>query len=215
MGNLELTSREQRIVVAPDATTSVEVYKRESAKVFNAGLPLTSLGPITTHLVPTGTLMMFASVTPPSGFLICDGSAVSRTTYPDLWDVCGTAFGDGDGTTTFNLPDLRGRVPMGTGQGASLTNRSLGEEVGEEEHILVTSEMPSHVHTVSDTINKSASSASNPGAKLGTTSSSPSMYAVNDGTGHTIWQRNSNSTGSGDAHNNVQPSLGINFIIKT
>lgn len=69
-------------------------------------------------LVPAGSIIAFGSATAPSGYLVCDGSAVSRTTYADLFAAIGTSHGNGNGTTTFNLPDLRGRFIRGFDNGA-------------------------------------------------------------------------------------------------
>lgn len=96
---------------------------------------------------PTGTILMWPTSSAPTGYLLCNGSAISRSTYAALFAVIGTTYGTGDGSTTFNLPDLRGRVPVGTGQGSGLTNRALAATGGEESHTLTTSEMPSHTHT--------------------------------------------------------------------
>lgn len=93
-----------------------------------------------------GEITLMAYSTPDAGNLACDGSAVSRTTYSDLFVKIGTAFGVGDGSTTFNLPDLRGRVPMGVGQGSGLTNRTLAQLLGVEAHALSIAELPSHSH---------------------------------------------------------------------
>ncbi len=82
----------------------------------------------------------------PSGFLACDGAAVSRATYADLFAVIGTTHGAGDGVTTFNLPDARGRSAVGTGQGSGLTNRALGATGGAESHTLTEAQMPMHGH---------------------------------------------------------------------
>ena len=82
-----------------------------------------------------------------SGWVLCNGLAVSRSTYSSLFLVIGTAFGIGDGSTTFNLPDGRGRTFGYTGTGSGLTNRTIGENIGTETHILTTEEMPSHTHT--------------------------------------------------------------------
>ena len=79
-----------------------------------------------------GGILLWTSFTLPRGFLDCDGAEVSRTTYDRLYARIGTIFGEGDGSTTFNLPDLRGRVPMGSGQGAGLTNRAIGSLLGIE-----------------------------------------------------------------------------------
>jgi len=62
---------------------------------------------------PVGSISLFAGTTAPSGWLICDGSAVSRTTYANLFSVIGTTYGAGDGSTTFNIPDIQGKVPVG------------------------------------------------------------------------------------------------------
>src|SRR3954447_6125965 len=94
----------------------------------------------------TGDLKPSAAATPPPGWLVCDGSAVSRSTFATLFGAIGTAYGAGDGSTTFNLPDLRGRVPVGAGTGAGLTARTLGAAGGEENHTLSAAEMPSHNH---------------------------------------------------------------------
>ncbi len=99
--------------------------------------------------VPTGTIIMYIASTAPTGFLICNGSALSRTTYSRLFSLIGITYGNGDNSTTFNLPDLRGRSPLGFGQGSGLTNRNLNDKVGAETHTLTTSEMPSHNHTAS------------------------------------------------------------------
>ena len=103
--------------------------------------------------VPVGMIMDFAgtSLTVPAGYLACDGSAVSRTTYADLFAVIGTTWGSGDGSTTFNLPDLRGRTAIGSGTGTAsdATAHSLGSSGGAETHTLTPSETATknHSHT--------------------------------------------------------------------
>lgn len=90
-----------------------------------------------------GSIVMFAGSTAPAGWLICDGTAVSRSEYSAIFATIGTSFGEGDGSTTFNLPDLSGRVMIGSSNDHPVA--SIG---GEENHNLATSELPSHSHSV-------------------------------------------------------------------
>lgn len=92
---------------------------------------------------PAGIIMPFAGTVAPQGYLLCDGSAVDRTTYATLFGVIGTTFGEGDGSTTFNLPDLGGRVPLGVS-----STHLLGSTGGSETVTLTESELPAHVHEV-------------------------------------------------------------------
>jgi microcystin-dependent protein len=159
--------------------------------------------------VPTGTVFPFAGSTEPSGgYLMCFGQAVSRTTESALFDVIGTTYGVGDGSTTFNVPDLRGRAVAGqddmggvsanrlTGLSGGVNGDTLGAAGGAETHTLVIGEIPAHTHSTPTT--DGSSNAANG------TSSRPSN---SDGV--------SGSAGGGGAHNNVQPTLILNYIIKT
>lgn len=92
---------------------------------------------------PAGIIMPFAGTVAPENYLFCDGSAVSRTTYATLFGVIGTTFGAGDGSSTFNLPDLSGRVPLGVSQA-----HALGSTGGSETVTLVEAELPAHTHEV-------------------------------------------------------------------
>jgi len=91
---------------------------------------------------PTGTVIMWPTATAPSGYLLCDGSAVSRTTYAALYALIGTTYGTGDGSTTFNLPDLQGRVAVGKGTHADVN------AVGKSDGVAVASRRPAHKHSV-------------------------------------------------------------------
>ena len=91
----------------------------------------------------TGSIVMFAGSTAPQGWLLCDGSAVSRSTYSALFDIIGTDYGAGDESTTFNVPDLTGRVAIG-----SSPNYPSASRGGEEAHVLTEQEIPSHSHVV-------------------------------------------------------------------
>lgn len=93
-----------------------------------------------------GAVKEFAGVAIPSGYLECDGAAISRSTYAALFAVIGTTFGSGNGSTTFNIPDNRGRTVLGTGTGSGLTARNLGNTGGAETHTLSIAELAAHDH---------------------------------------------------------------------
>lgn len=99
------------------------------------------------NLCPTGTILMYAGTTPPTGFVFCQGQELSRTSNAALFSVIGTTFGSGDGVTTFNVPNGLGRMPLGAGSGTGLTPRQLGQTGGEETHALVANELPAHSHS--------------------------------------------------------------------
>lgn len=156
--------------------------------------------------VPTGNISMWGTDTAPTGYLLCYGQAISRATYADLFAVIATTFGTGDGSTTFNLPDYRGRFPLGQDDmGGSSANRvtateadNLGQASGAETHTLSTAEMPAHTHSYNASPkNSAASSGGNPNT---------TVTVTGDTTG---------SAGGGGAHNNMPPYQTINFIIKT
>jgi microcystin-dependent protein len=186
--------------------------------------------------LPSGIMLPFAGPTSavPTGWLYCDGSAVSRTTYATLFGVIGTTFGSGDGSTTFNLPDTRGRVVAGndsaTGRlnaSGQFTNASPGATGGEAAHTLAVGEMPSHAHTASTSVsvidpghshvysNSGVSSAAGgPGTPIATPGGANSTNAALTSITATASTALTN-TGGGGAHNTVQPTLVVNYIIKT
>lgn len=161
-------------------------------------------------VVPAGSIFDYAGSTAPSGFLLCFGQAVSRSTYSDLFTAIGTAFGSGDGSTTFNLPDMRGRVAAGkddmggsaanriTSGGSGITGTTLGASGGSQTHTLTTAEIPAHTHSMDVA----------PITGSGVGACPPSTVAV--GSSNTT-----GSTGGGGAHQNTQPTLILNKIIKT
>lgn len=164
--------------------------------------------------VPTGSVMPYAGSSAPTDWLLCSGAAVSRTTYAALFAIIGTTYGAGDGSTTFNLPDMRGRLAAGvdnmggtaanriTSGGSGITGTTLGAAGGAETVTLATTDIPSHNHTLSRTITAStgAGSGSNSNSISGT--SAASTLSINN-------------TGGGGAHNNTQPTMMLNYIIKT
>lgn len=170
----------------------------------------------------TGEIRLFGSTNVPSGWLRCDGAAVSRTTYGALFAVIGTDWGDGDGSTTFNLPDLRGRVPIGAGDGgALLTNRTLGQTGGAETHTLTEAEMPSHNHigtTSTDgnhTHNISGATELAAGNFIETAGAADFRALSTQAAGNHNHTFTTSTKGSDNAHNNMQPFSVVNFIIKT
>lgn len=104
-------------------------------------------GGVTGDTLPIGAITEWGSDTVPLNWLLCNGQAVSRTTYQDLFNTIGTTYGTGDGFATFNLPDLRKRVPVGKDSTDSDFN-ALGNTGGEKTHQLTVNEMPSHQHDV-------------------------------------------------------------------
>lgn len=156
-------------------------------------------------LIPTGAVQAYAGGTPPSGWLACDGSPVSRTTYADLFAAIGTTWGAGDGSTTFNVPDLRGRTLIGDGTGSGLTARTLGDTLGAETHQLTESEMPSHNHV-----------AVMENGSIGVTSYRFDAAAIVINNQSTTTRTGPvASAGSDAAHNNMQPSAVVKWLIKT
>ncbi|BAY23704.1 phage tail collar domain-conataing protein [Calothrix sp. NIES-2100] len=102
-----------------------------------------------TQVVPTGMMVEYAGNLAPTGWLLCDGTEYQINSYPALYAAIGANYG-GNGTTTFRVPDRRGRVGVGAGQGTGLTNRTVGQTGGQETVILNVSQIPSHNHGVND-----------------------------------------------------------------
>jgi microcystin-dependent protein len=148
-------------------------------------------------LVPTGAIIDFASNTIPPGYLMCDGSSYPTATYPNLFAIIGYYYG-GSGAN-FNVPDCRSLATIGAGQGAAgpnLSNRVLGNFYGEENHQLALAEIPAHSH--------SYQYVGGTGAALAAGSNYTNVTPATSG-----------SAGSNVTHNNMQPSMAFNKIIKT
>jgi microcystin-dependent protein len=163
---------------------------------------------------PTGSVIDFAGATAPPGWLFCQGQTISRSTFPALYTVLGGAsspWGQGDGSTTFNLPDLRGRASIGAGQGSGLTNRSLAATGGEETHQLSIAELASHTH-IQNPHNHTYILAGN---VAGTGIAAGSNLANNPAAGTSLTTATNQNTGSDTAHNTMPPFAVLNKIIKT
>jgi microcystin-dependent protein len=159
--------------------------------------------------VPAGVVLDFAGATPPTGYLICQGQAVSRATYSTLFGVIGTTWGAGNGSTTFNLPDFRRRVTVGSGgTGTSTLGNNLANSGGAEVHTLTINEIPSHDHN----LKANSLNDANRGA-LRATGFEPLIHE-NYKT-YTNTRQQIDDTGGDLPHNNIQPSVIVNKIIKT
>lgn len=156
---------------------------------------------------------------PPANWLVCDGSLLSINQYQVLYSLLGTLYG-GDGVTTFALPDLRGRLAINQGTGVNLTPRTLAQKGGTEFVALSEATMPSHTHT----LNTAGTAATSPTvastATFANTASTITMYAK-DGLPTTAATTANpadttiSNTGAGQSHDNIMPSLALNYIIAT
>jgi microcystin-dependent protein len=184
-----------------------------TAPTASAGTSTTQIATtafVAQNAVLTGALLMWPTVSAPSGYLLCDGSAVSRTTYAALFAVIGTTFGAGDTTTTFNLPNYVNRMPIGVGSTAALaaTGGSADAIVVSHTHTASVSD-PGHSHTVSGVMAAADRNYTTFGGEAGTYTSRGTSGAT---TGISV---TNSTTGSSGTNANLPPYLGINFIIKT
>lgn len=163
-------------------------------------------------LIPPGTVVAYAGSTTPDEWLLCDGSAVSRADYAALFTAIGTTYGPGDGTTTFNLPDLESRVIVGSGAGAGLSSYSNGDTGGEETHTLSGTEVPTHSHIDAGHTHTEGNAIPAVGAAI---VGVPIPSAV-PGLGVTgIGNASIGNSGGGGSHNNLQPFVALTYLIKT
>ena len=156
-----------------------------------------------------GIIKMFAGNYAPTGWAFCDGQLLNISQHSPLFAVIGTTYG-GDGISTFALPDLRGRFPLGAGQGRDLTFRALGELHGAEKVTLLTTEMPAHNHIVSNNSHTVVVKSSPDGTGERVLSVNTNEN-TNVNANHMIGQ--SSVTGQNLPHYNMPPYLGINYII--
>ena len=186
---------------------------------------------------PIGSIYQWSTNGAPSKWLICDGSAVSRATYSDLFAVIGETYGTGDGGSTFNLPDLRARVPVGIGTNIDANGVSaefvLGQtnatvdgsplSGGEYQHTLTDGESPSHTHLISTTgsTNTGALSSTNTveitynyKESGSTMPSNPNFEYILHGATDAPDAGLTSSFGNDEAHNVIQPFIALNYIIK-
>jgi microcystin-dependent protein len=136
--------------------------------------------PVQDTFISSGSIQMFAGSVAPNGWLVCNGDTVSRSDYNNLFKVIGTTYGAGNSNTTFRLPDMRGRCPIGVGTGASLTARTLGSNVGAETVTLAQTNLPPHTHTA--TVGTQSANHTHTGTSGGHSVNHTHSYAIPIGT---------------------------------
>lgn len=223
---------------APSPTSGRTAMFRDTDKAvkFKSG----DDGSVSFVHVPPGTLLPYAGTTLPTGYYWCDGSQQSRSTDSRLFAAIGTAYGIGDGSTTFNVPDLRGRIPVGKDDlgtngnaarigtlvtdGGTIVGTTMGSVGGSAAHVLTVAELAVHTHgnslnenphthnIASSDYNGSGGMAVHSFVSAGQTTSGANNSAVSSTTtGITITNA---SAGSGGAHAMLQPSVIVTWIIK-
>ena len=186
-------------------------------------------GQAVANTVPLGAVLDYWGDFPPTNYLFCYGQEISRTEYADLFAVIGTSAGVGDGATTFNLPDYRavasvGRANMGGDTKTLLSNFAatvLGSIFGSQSHTLTTSQIPAHTHSGTTSSGgshghniKASGSSSDTGNYVERTGTWDGGYVPSESSGSHTHSFTTGSTGSGAAHNNVQPTIVSNKIMK-
>lgn len=200
-GQVLLVQTEVRPEVTGVLTGLLPMSTVNGAKVASA----VTIPGVDAQALPVGAVIPWPGEEIPIGWMICDGMAVLRADHSELFAILGIIYGAGDGVTTFNLPDLRGRVVVGMdNMGGSVANviagpwaRQIGGIYGEENHALTIPEMPSHTHGYSET---------------------PWTGSRYDGHSSPLMTGQvasiTSATGGNQAHNNIQPSIAMNWIIK-
>jgi microcystin-dependent protein len=204
---------------------------------------LSNLGAAPSMSSPVGMIQVYAGSSAPTGWQLCNGQAISRTVYAALYAVVGTTYGAGDGSTTFNVPDLRGRTVFGLDAGANrltgaqtggLNANALGASGGEQGHTSTSAETAVHAHSFSGTTgneNQNHNHSGNSGAGIWLSAASSTVRISTIATGpynlagpsvtdtegqahnHNFSGSTDNGPTGGAAHNNVPPGLALNYII--
>ena len=164
-------------------------------------------------------IRLFAGNFAPLDWAYCNGALLSIAENSALFSLLGTTYG-GDGQVTFALPDLRGRIAVGTGQGPGLSNWDLGQVTGVESVTLLSLNLPAHSHTATGTVTPFANSGggNQPSPVNGFNASMPSdtyASATNTVMGSTNFTLNVGIAGGSQPHDNLMPYLALNFIIAT
>jgi len=174
-----------------------------------AGRPRAARAATTSSQPYIGEIMLWAGNFAPVGWFFCDGSLLPINIYDTLFNLIGTTYG-GDGQSTFALPDLRGRVPIHTGQGPGLSNRIMGEVAGEERHTLLVTQLPAHTHAAACVA--TAGTSDSPGGLLPARNAAGNL-AWGAGAAASLAAANVDPAGSTLSHENHMPILTLNFCI--
>lgn len=163
-----------------------------------------------------GQTILFAGNFAPRGWAFCEGQTLAISQNTALFSILGTTYG-GDGRTTFMLPDLRGRAPVGvggtSGQGAGLSRYVLGEKGGTETHTLTVAQMPQHDHILRDAVAEEGDEASPVGNFIAGDPNGATLFKAAPDTNEFLADFNTQNNGGGQSFNKQRPFLGINFII--
>jgi microcystin-dependent protein len=158
-----------------------------------------------------GEIRMFAGNFAPRGWALCDGQLLAVSQNDALFSLLGTIYG-GDGRTTFGLPDLRGRIPVHAGTGPGLSQRRLGAKGGAENVTLTTNQLPPHRHNVKSlNFVGDSDGGNNPDAQSVAAGTNSRTYGEQFDAGFSI--NSIGNTGGSRSHDNIMPSLCINYII--
>jgi len=167
-------------------------------------------------VIPIGVIQMWILSSTPALWLRLNGQAVSRTTYADLFALYGVTFGPGDGTTTFNLPDLRDKSPYGVGSLIAVP----GQTTGTVNETLTTSQIPAHNHAVTDPGHTHGERIGTSPAYTGAAGNTHAQYQSALTGSNTQMLTDSSTTGistqnsgDGNPHNNVHPVIGVHYIV--
>lgn len=190
-----------------DNSGGTQLYQKTTGLHLNTGW----IGISGSIINPSGTIQMWGGTSAPGGYLLCDGSAVSRSTYADLFAAISTGYGTGDGSTTFNVPDLQGRVPVGKGTNASVNALGVndGQSVANRRpHHRTSFTDPGHSHTV-QAADTSQGSGGDSFTRNAGTGQLDSLTVPSHTTGITI------GTGNANDASDTPSFLVVNYIIKT
>ena len=163
-------------------------------------------------------IRMFAGNFAPRNWALCQGQILAINQNTALFSLLGTTYG-GNGQTTFALPDFRGRVAVGVGQGPGLANKDLGELSGAENVTLAITQIPAHNHTATINVNSGPGSLANPsgnflaGGQDATANPIPTYANAANATTLNASSTTVGNSGGSQPHTNMQPYLGMNFII--